>query len=56
MVHTLVQGEEIGIAGAAVESRRTIRAPTWNAMRHALRAAGWRAAGAGPGWSGGEGS
>lgn len=61
MVQTFVQGEEIGIAGTLVESGGNIRTPLWNAMRHALRAAGWRAGGcwAGgccAGWIGGEGA
>jgi hypothetical protein len=56
MVQTLVQGEETGIARAIVESPRTIRVRSRNAMRHALRAVGWRAGCSCAGWIGGEGS
>ena len=56
MVQTLVQGEEIGIARAIGESPRTIRVRSRNAMRHALRAVGWRAGGSCAGWIGGEGA
>jgi hypothetical protein len=56
MVQTLVQGEETGIARAIVESPRTIRARSRNAMRQALRAAGCRAGCSCAGWIGGEGS
>jgi len=56
MVQTLVQGEEIGIARAIVESTGTIRVRLWNAMRHALRAVGCRAGRSCPGWIDGEGS
>jgi hypothetical protein len=54
-VHTLVQGEEIGMAGAIIESPGNIRGPQRNAMRHALRAAA-RLFCSCPGWIDGEGS
>lgn len=56
MVQTFVQGDEIGIAGTLFESSGTIRARSRNAMRHALRAAAWRAGGSCAGWIDGEGA
>ena len=55
IVHTLVQGEEIGMAGAIIESPGNIRGPQRNAMRHALRAEA-RLFCSCPGWIDGEGS